>query len=114
MLPGDLPPWSTIYYHFRKFCISGLWHRIFVVLRAVERKRVGKDTSASAAIMDSQSIKTTEEGGGSNGYDVHKNVKARERRLLVDTSGLPLSICVTPAGVQDRAGTLLLVARRSR
>lgn len=83
-------------------------------LRAAERRRGGKDPNASAAIMDSQSIKTTEEGGGSNGYDVHKNVKARKRHLLVDTLGMPLSICVTPADVQDRAGALLLVARRSR
>ena len=113
MLPGDFPPWSTVYYHFRKFRMSGLWHRIFAILRATERKRVGKDPNASAAIMDFQSIKTTEEGGGSNGYDVHKNVKARKRHLLVDTLGLPLSICVTPADVQDRAGALLLAGLKA-
>jgi hypothetical protein len=64
--------------------------------------RGGKVPNASAAVMDSQSIKTTEEGGGSNGYDVHKNVKGRKRHLLVDTLGMPLSICVTPVDVQDR------------
>ena len=46
MLPGDLPPWSTVYYHFRKFRMSGIWRRIFVVLHAAERKRVGKDPDA--------------------------------------------------------------------
>jgi putative transposase len=110
MLPGDFPPWSTVYYHFPRFRLSGLWHRAFVMLRAAERKRVGKDPDASAAIVDSQSVKTTEEGAGSNGYDAHKNVKGRKRHLLVDTLGLPLSIYVTPANVQDRVGVRLLLA----
>ncbi len=109
-LPSDFPPWSTVYYHFRKFRMSGLWHRIFTVLRAAERKRGGKDPDASAAIMDSQSVKTTEEGAATNGYDAHKNVKGRKRHLLVDTLGLPLSVYVTPADVQDRAGARLLLA----
>jgi putative transposase len=111
MLPGDFPPWSTVYYHFPRFRLSGLWHRAFVMLRAAERKRrVGKYPGASTAILDSQSMKTTEEGAGSNGYDTHKNVKGRKRHLLVDTLGLPLSIYVTPADVQDRAGARLLLA----
>lgn len=110
MLPGDIPPWSTVYYHFRKFRMSGLRQRIFAILRAAERRRGGKDPNAPAAIMGSQSIKTTEKGGGSNGYDVHKNIKARKRHPLVDIPGLPLSICVTPADVQDRAGARLLLA----
>jgi putative transposase len=110
MLPGDLPPWPTVYYHFRKFRLSGLWQRIFAILRTVERERVGKNPNPSAAIMDSQSIKTTEEGSRPNGYDAHKNIKGRKRHLLVDTLGLPLSIYVTPANVQDRAGARLLLA----
>src|SRR5215203_79639 len=109
MLPGDFPPWSTVYYHFRRFRLSGLWQHVFVILRAAERKRNGKDPNPSAAIMDTQSIKTTEEGGRSSGYDAHKNVKGRKRHLLVDTLGLPLSVYVTPA-VQDRAGARLLLA----
>ena len=110
MLPGDFPPWQTVFYHFRRFRLSGLWHRVFAVLRETERKRVGKDPDPSAAIIDSQSIKTTEEGGRSNGYDAHKNVKGRKRHLLVDTLGLPLSVYVTSADVQDRAGARLLLA----
>jgi putative transposase len=121
LLPHDFPPWQTVFYHFRRFRLSGMWHRIFAILRAAERKRVGKNPNASAAIMDSQSIKTTEEcrrkpnPGGyddahSNGYDAHKNVKGRKRHLLVDTLGLPLSIYVSPADVQDRAGARLLLS----
>ena len=110
LLPHDFPPWSTVYYHFRGFRLSGLWHRIFMILRSMERKRAGKDFDASAAIIDSQSVKTTEESAESNGYDAHKNVKGRKRHLLVDTLGLPLSVYVTPANVQDRVGARLLLA----
>ena len=112
LLPHDFPPWQTVFYHFRRFRLSGMWHRIFTILRAVERKRTGKDPDASAAIMDSQSIKTTEEcrKPDSGGYDAHKNVKGRKRNLLVDTLGLPLSIYVSPADVQDRVGARLLLA----
>ncbi len=110
LLPRDFPPWSTVYYHFRRYRLSGLWHRAFAMLRAAERKRVGKYPDAPTAILGSQSMKTTEEGAGSNGYDTHKNVKGRKRHLLVDTLDLPLSIYVTPADVQDRAGARLLLA----
>jgi putative transposase len=109
-LPHDFPPWPTVYYHFRKFRLSGLWHLVFTALHVAERMRVGRCPFPSAAIMDSQSVKTTEEGGGSNGYDAHKNVKGRKRHLLVDTLGLPLPVCVTPANVQDRIGARLLLA----
>jgi putative transposase len=110
LLPHDFPPWSTVYYHFRRFRLNGLWSLIFKALHAAERKRAGKDPAPSAAIMESQSIKTTEEGGASNGYDAHKNIKGRKRRLLVDTLGLPLSVYVTPADVQDRVGACWLLA----
>lgn len=82
-------------------------------------EKEGKDPDASAAIVDSRSVKTTEECGkpGSggydahgNGYDAHKNVKGKKRHLLVDTLGLPLSVHVTPADVQDRVGARLLLA----
>jgi hypothetical protein len=57
-------------------------------------------------------MKTTEEGAGSTGYDAHnKNVKGRKRHLLVDTLGLPHSIYVTPADVQDRVGARLLLSQ---
>jgi putative transposase len=96
MLPSDFPPWQTVFHHFRRFRLSGLWHRVFTILRAMERKRNGQDPNPSAAIMDSQSIKTTEEGDRSNGYDVHKDIKGQKRHRLVDTRGLPLSVYVTP------------------
>ena len=110
LLPHDFPPWSTVYYHFRKMRLSGMWGLIYKALRSAERNRVGKNPDPSAAIMDSQSVKTTEEGPSSNGYDAHKNIKGRKRHLLVDTLGPPLSVYVTPTDVQDRVGARLLLA----
>jgi putative transposase len=110
LLPHDFPPWSTVYYHFRRFRSSGLWSLILKALDAAERKRVGKDPQPTAAIIDSQSVKTVEESAHPSGYDAHKNVKGRKRHLLVDTSGLPLSIYVTSADVQDRVGARCLLA----
>ena len=110
LLPHDFPPWSTVYYHFRSFRLKGLWHLILKELHAAERKRVGKDPQPTAAIVDSQSLKTTEEAAYPSGYDAHKNVKGRKRHLLVDTLGLPLSVYVTSADVQDRVGARCFLA----
>jgi putative transposase len=87
-----------------------LWSFILKALHAAERKRVGKDPQPTAAIIDSQSVKTVEESAHPSGYDAHKDVKGRKRHLLVDISGLPLSIYVTSADVQDRVGARCLLA----
>ena len=71
---------------------------------------MGKDHQPTAAIMDSQSVKTVEESAHPSGYDAHKNLKGRKRHLLVDTLGLPLSVYVTSADVQDRVGARCLLA----
>jgi putative transposase len=87
-----------------------LWSLILKVVHAAERKRVGKDPRLTAAIMDSQSVKNVEESAYPSGYDAHKNIKGRKRHLLVDTLGLPLSVYVTPADVQDRVAAQCLMA----
>ena len=110
LLPHDSPPWSTVYYHFRRFRLSGLWSLILKVVHVAERKRAGKDPQPTAGIMDSQSVKIVEESAHPSGYDAHKNVKGRKRHLLVDTLGLPLSVYVTSADVQDRVGAQYLLS----
>jgi putative transposase len=87
-----------------------LWSLILKALHADERNRAGNDPQPTAAIIDSQSVKTIEESAHPSGYDAHKNLKGRKRHLLVDTLGLPLSVYVTWADVQDRVGARCLLA----
>ena len=65
-LPRDFPPWQTVYHHFRRFRLSGMWHLILTSLRTAERRRMGRDTQPTAAIIDAQSMKTVEESFGPN------------------------------------------------
>jgi putative transposase len=109
-LPSNFPPWQTVFYHFRRFRLNGTWHRLYTALHLAERERAGRHPDPSAAIMDSQSVKTVEESACIRGYDAHKCVKGRKRHLLVDTLGLPRSVYVTPADMHDTQGARRLLA----
>ncbi len=62
-LPHDLPPWKTVYTYFRNWRLDGTWPSIHDTLRQKTRRATGRHPQASAAILDSQSAKTTEKGG---------------------------------------------------
>lgn len=102
-LPHDLAPWSTVYGYFRRWKLQGVWKKIHD--RLVKRVRVaaGKKPTASAGILDSQSVRCADQAGV-RGYDAGKKVNGRKRHLLVDTLGLILAVTITVASVQDRDG----------
>ena len=62
MPPHDLPPWGTVWRYFRKWRDDGAWERVEEALRTRVREAAGREATPSAAIIDSQSVKTTEKG----------------------------------------------------
>jgi transposase len=114
MLPPCFPPRQTVYGWFAAWRDGGVWQSITQHLVMQDRERAGREASPSAAVIDSQSVKTTE-AGGPRGYDAGKKVLGRKRHAMVDTDGRPLVMQVHPASVQDRDGAVpLLKASRRR
>lgn len=101
MLPHDLPPWQTVYKAYLRWAKDGTAKLIHDELVDEARVLEGREREPTAAILDSQSVKGSAQGGD-YGYDAAKKVKGRKRHVLVDVSGLILALAITPASVQDR------------
>jgi len=109
MLPREFPPWHQVFKTFQRWSRQGRFEKMYDRLRELWRQREGRAAEATVAVIDSQSVKTSPQGGP-KGFDGAKKVKGRKRHLLTDTLGLLITVIVQVASIQDRAGADEVVA----
>jgi putative transposase len=103
LLPKDFGPWKTVYHYFWLWSKRGHWQEINDILRGEVRVQAGKRPEPTAAILDSQTVRSADQAG-ERGYDAAKKTKGIKRHILVDTLGLLLGVFVTPADMPEREG----------
>jgi transposase len=103
LLPKCFPPYTTVQYYFYRLRDSGALDLLNEALVCIARRLCGRDEEPTAAIIDSQSVKTTE-AGGPRGFDAGKKIKGRKRHIVTDTQGHMLTGVVHEANIQDRDG----------
>jgi transposase len=109
-LPVDFPPWAAVYAFYERWNARQLPQRLCHGLRERLRERGGRGRQPTAAIVDSQTIKSAEWADSFVvGYDAGKKTKGIKRHLAVDVEGLILAVVVSAADIGDRHGLKLLL-----
>ena len=110
-LPGDFPPWQTVYGYFWRWSQDGTWLKIHDKLYQWVRVAAGREPSPSEAAVDSQSVETATMISQDVGYDAGKKIHGRKRHLSVDMLGLVLRVLVTSASLPEREGAKKVLHR---
>ena len=113
LLPKDFPPVSTVRYYFYRWRNNGLLTVINRELVATARQVQGRDAAPTAGVIDSQSVKTSENTSLS-GFDAGKRIKGRKRHIITDTCGHLIALEVHTANIQDRDGAPGVFAKLRR
>jgi transposase len=113
LLPRDFPPVSTVRYYFYCWRDDGLLAEINRALVAQARQAADRDIQPTAGVIDSQSVKTSENTSIS-GFDAGKRIKGRKRHIITDTCGNLIACKVHSAGIQDRDGAPGVFAKLRR
>ncbi|MCI5157636.1 MAG: hypothetical protein D3906_04210 [Candidatus Electrothrix sp. AUS1_2] len=100
VIPHDFPPWHSVYCRFDKWRKDRTWFLIHQILRQQLREHVGKEPEPTAAIIDSQSVRTSELAD-TRGFDGDRKVNGRKRHVVSDTLGFPLAVKVHDANLSD-------------
>jgi transposase len=102
MMPNDLPPWSVVYQQTQRWLKAGVFATMAHDLRELLRLAQGRQTTPTAAILDSRTLQSSPESGHRAGYDGAKRRRGSKVHLAVDTLGHLLALHVTSADEQDR------------
>ncbi|GAA3688530.1 hypothetical protein GCM10022267_89120 [Lentzea roselyniae] len=104
-LPHDFPPYKTVYDYYAKWEADGTTEALHELLRNQVRVASGREDTPTAAILDSQSVKTScNVNESSQGIDAGKKIKGRKRHIATGVLGLLLVVIVTAASVQNSVG----------
>jgi transposase len=113
-LPKDLPPYSTVYWHYKQWREAGAIEDLMSVLHGKVREQVGKKPQwTTLIIIDSQAVKNTCNASvDSKGFCRYKATNGIKRHLAVDTLGFPFFTHCTPANVSDDAGLIEMLTQK--
>ncbi len=106
-LPHDFPPHATVYHYFSAWNKDNLFTQLNYTLTKLARANAGRNPDPTAAIIDSQSVKTsTNAPEATQGFDAGKKIKGRKRHIITDVCGLLLTVMVTAAHISDTAAAI--------
>jgi transposase len=106
-LPSLFPPWTTVWSRLRRWRERAVLDRALAIMVACCRLAKGRKRRPTAAIVDTQSVRTGPQRGP-RGYDAGKKMKGRKRVLMIDTQGHPLGVRAVPADVHEHRALLTL------